>query len=93
MNISTCQHTFLTSFSDEKPANTPDHTDPGNNAGDDDQGQDDLQSRQAKFRPIHKRTLPVIVCTGTVLIIVIIHVGIFAVHQLHGNGKEQTEQY
>ena len=79
-------------FSDKKPDNTPEHTDPGNNARYDNQGQDDLQSHEAEVHPIHSRTFPVIVRTGTLQIVRVIHVNIFAVHQLHGNGKKQTEQ-
>ena len=80
-------------FSDKKPDHTPDHADPGNNARYDNQGQDDLQSQEAKVHPIHNRTFPVIVRTETLQIVPIIHVSLFAVHQLHGNGKKQTKQH
>ena len=52
---------------DEEPDDYAEHAEPGDDAGDGDQRQDDLQRRHPELRPVHRGALPVVVLAGAVL--------------------------
>ena len=77
---------------DEKPDDYAEHAEPGDDAGDGDQRQDDLQRRHPELRPVHRGALPVVVLAGAVIVVVCILVRALAVRKLNGGSNDQQGQ-